>query len=524
MMRTALISLSGVALLAWASVGSADDNFGKPDLRCGGYCLYMALRTLDFNVANYQAIESRLGQPTSLGYSMDQLANAARSFGAHVAGVETTLEDLPRHVGKFACIALLNKGHFVNIADVADGRVLVIDPPQSRTVLVGALRPLWGGKVLLVSHQPLEITAANSSGRGRAILIGVSLILGVLALAVLVPALARRATRKHMVALLIGPSLVSCDRVAPPSQVKIPSIAVTPTIVDLGAGLVSGNGQLRSQVTVRNLGTAPLHIISVRSSCGCTVLTPPRSILEPNQGDRISVVVDVGVKPGPRDSAITIESDDPARRSLKIPVRWQAEPRMTIQPDGLDFGKLVPGQVAQRRVVVRLLAPEATATLQLRSSGAGLSAAWDGPTGTEREFLVHVAAGSEPGEKTGSVILAGNDSDIASFVPVKWRVKSVMRSSPASLFSYDVAGGGIVEARWVVSTDEDQPFQIRSVTFEGEDVTNGFYWEQTSALRHELRAKVPAPAQAGIFRKIVRVETDLGSSPHFEIPWSMVVR
>ena len=455
---------------------------------------------------------------------MDKLANAARSFGAHVAGVETTLENLPQHEGKFACIALLDKGHFVNIADVADGRVLVIDPPQSRTVLAGALRPLWGGKALLVSHQPLEITATNSGGRGWAIRIGGGIVLGVLVLAVLVPVLTRRATRKHLVALLIGSSLIACNRVEPAPQVKIPSIAVTPTIVDLGAGVVGGNGRLRSQVTVRNLGTAPLHIASMRSSCGCTVLSPPRSTLEPNQGDRINVVVDVGVKPGPRDSMITIESDDPARSSLKVPVRWRAEPRVAIEPDEVNFGKLAPGQVAQRRVVVRLLAPEPTAMMQLRSSGAGLSAAWDGPPGAERGFLVSLAAGSETGEMTGSVILAGNESDLASFVPVKWRIKSALRSSPASLFSSDVASGGIVEAQWVVATDEDQPFQIRSVTFEGEDVPNGFTWERTSALRHELKAKIPAPSQAGIFRKIVRVETDLESTPYFEIPWSMVIR
>jgi hypothetical protein len=255
------------------------------------------------------------------------------------------------------------------------------------------------------------------------------------------------------------------------------------------------------------------------------VLTSPRSILEPNQSDQIGVSVDVGVKSGPRDSAISIESDDPARISLKISIHWRAEPRMAVEPDELDFGKLAPGQVTQRRVVVRSLVAETTAALQLRSAGNGLSVAWDGPiSGTAREFSVRVEAGSETGEKCGSVILAGNDSDIASFVPVKWRVKSLLRSNPSSFFSTDVSSGEIVEARWIVSTDEDQPFQIRSVTFEGEDASNGFTWDRDTAIRHIVVAKVSTPARAGIHRKIVRVETDLGSSPHLAIPWSMVVK
>ena len=72
------------------------------DLRCGAYCLYVSLKALDLPVEDFAALEAKLGQPSRAGYSMLQLAEAARSYGAYVEGVETNLDALSRRRGRFA--------------------------------------------------------------------------------------------------------------------------------------------------------------------------------------------------------------------------------------------------------------------------------------------------------------------------------------------------------------------------------------------------------------------------------------
>lgn len=126
-----------------------------PDLKCGSQCLYVSLKALDLPVGSFSDLEAKLGQPSVAGYSMGQLDEAAKAFGAQTLGVETTPENLRRRPGRFACIALVDKNHFVNIAEVDEKHAHVIDPPRDYKLPLATLRARWDGKALLVSNEPL---------------------------------------------------------------------------------------------------------------------------------------------------------------------------------------------------------------------------------------------------------------------------------------------------------------------------------------------------------------------------------
>ena len=133
----------------------------QSDLRCGTYCLFAALRALDFPVRSIAELEAKLGQPSSQGYSMHQLAEAARASGAYALGVDTTLANLARRSGPFACIAALEERHYVCIYDASASDVLIVDPPDQRSMSRSAFETLWGGKALLLSNRPLAVLPAR---------------------------------------------------------------------------------------------------------------------------------------------------------------------------------------------------------------------------------------------------------------------------------------------------------------------------------------------------------------------------
>ena len=126
------------------------------DLRCGSFCLYVSLKALDFSVASFEEVEQRLGPPGGVGYSLGQLDEVAKDYGAYTLGVQTSPENLRRRPGRFACIARLDEAHFVNIAEIEDREAYVVDPPRRDFRLpLDTLRARWDGTALLISPDPL---------------------------------------------------------------------------------------------------------------------------------------------------------------------------------------------------------------------------------------------------------------------------------------------------------------------------------------------------------------------------------
>jgi ABC-type bacteriocin/lantibiotic exporter with double-glycine peptidase domain len=148
-------ALSLALLLLICPARAADEKRSPAQLHCGAYCLYLGLKALDVPIKNYKELEDKLGQPSPLGYSMEQLAEAARGFGAHALGVETSLGNLRLRPNRCVCIALLKEGHFVNLYDITDDRVYLVDSPETRQVGLDGFRAIWTGKALLISDRPI---------------------------------------------------------------------------------------------------------------------------------------------------------------------------------------------------------------------------------------------------------------------------------------------------------------------------------------------------------------------------------
>lgn len=175
-----MILLASLALLA-TDVSPPDTN-----VQCGAYCLYCSLKALDFPVKSLADVQSRLGPETPSGYSLGKLDEVARSYGAHTLGVQTTVEHLEARDGRFACIAYVNDKHFLLIADVANGRASVVDPPREYVLPVQTLAARWDGTALLISPSPLEPEPSLTQSADRKWLIVGTTVLVLVAVAVTV--------------------------------------------------------------------------------------------------------------------------------------------------------------------------------------------------------------------------------------------------------------------------------------------------------------------------------------------------
>jgi len=175
----------GIAWVTFAQTPSGLPGSSRSDVRCGSYCLYVALKALDLGPGTYEELEEALGPPSDDGYSMLQLQEQAERFGAETLAVKTTLENLRKRERPLGCIAYLDeRSHYVLIGDIEDNTVFVVDPPRSYELPAATLSALWSGEALLLSHKPLAPEEALS-GRGVAFPLIVIAVISVIAIAAL---------------------------------------------------------------------------------------------------------------------------------------------------------------------------------------------------------------------------------------------------------------------------------------------------------------------------------------------------
>lgn len=87
----------------------------------------------------------------------------------------------------------------------------------------------------------------------------------------------------------------------------------------------------QGDITVKNVGSGPLHITDARASCGCTTVTRPKSPLEPGESSVFTVKYDTN-HPGASQKTVTIVTNDPAHQNVVIQVHVTVKPVYAATP------------------------------------------------------------------------------------------------------------------------------------------------------------------------------------------------
>src|SRR5690606_33503406 len=115
-------------------------------------------------------------------------------------------------------------------------------------------------------------------------------------------------------------------------------------------GTIPNDKPTTKEMPVRNVGNAPLELLNVSSSCGCAVaeLKPEDKTVPPGGQVPIRITFSPNRIPGfDSTKLVTIQSNDPANRTMKIKVQTKIEPEFQIEPGILDFGALNKGEAKQ---------------------------------------------------------------------------------------------------------------------------------------------------------------------------------
>lgn len=129
-----------------------------------------------------------------------------------------------------------------------------------------------------------------------------------------------------------------------------PCIEIEP--LEFNFGEVWEGEEVRGEIVVKNTGTAPLSTV-VRTTCGCTVATRPKTPLMPGEADKFLVTYNTSHK-GRANKKVILTTNDPEKPKVYIPVRGLVKPLFEMEPSpNIMFNAIEPETEAEQ--VVRMV-------------------------------------------------------------------------------------------------------------------------------------------------------------------------
>jgi hypothetical protein len=119
---------------------------------------------------------------------------------------------------------------------------------------------------------------------------------------------------------------------------------------DFGA---TPHGPVRTHTfTITNTTSKPVHIASVRVSCGCLSTALQRTDLAPGQEAALVVNMDTRRFRGFWSKVVYVRFDQPDSEEVKLSVAATSRDDITFTPDGLVFDKVAAGSASKANVTL----------------------------------------------------------------------------------------------------------------------------------------------------------------------------
>lgn len=130
----------------------------------------------------------------------------------------------------------------------------------------------------------------------------------------------------------------------------LPSAQVATPTFDFGT--VVNGVPVKHVFHVKNVGTGPLIIGAVQTSCGCTAAKPTKSTVAPGDESEIAVTFDTRSDKGPATRTITVATNDPHHQQFNLVLKGDVKVQVEAAPSPVAFGNVKHGIEQSRQVTI----------------------------------------------------------------------------------------------------------------------------------------------------------------------------
>jgi hypothetical protein len=276
-------------------------------------------------------------------------------------------------------------------------------------------------------------------------------------------------------------------------------------------GTVAKGSKTEYRFVFRNVYKEDLHVVGVRTSCGCT--SPEVTVRDLKTHETGEVVAKFNTRTflGQHGATLTITFDKPYYAEVQLRVAGNIRGDVTFEPAFVDLGNVDLGKGAERSVRVTHVGSTPWEIKDVRSANANFEVSLSKPTHSSNQSAYDLTVRLKPeavaGYVNGQLILVTDDPRAAQIpMDVEGRVVAEVTVSPQLLALGTVEPGASVTKNIVVRAN--RPFCVTGVSCSDGCLT--CEPKTTAATVHILPVTFAAGTMSGKVERQLKISTDLG--------------
>jgi len=276
-------------------------------------------------------------------------------------------------------------------------------------------------------------------------------------------------------------------------------------------GTVAKGSKTEYRFVFKNMYKEDLHVVGVRTSCGCT--SPEVTVRDLKTHETGEVVAKFNTRTflGQHGATLTVTFDKPYYAEVQLRVAGNIRGDVTFEPPFVDLGNVDLGKGAERSVRVTHVGSTPWEIKDVRSANPNFEVSLSKPTHTPSQSMYDLNVRLKPeaaaGYVKGQLILVTNDPRAAQIpMDIEGRVVAEVTVSPQLLALGNVQPGASVTKNIVVRAN--RPFCVTGVSCSDGCLT--CEPKTTAATVHILPVTFAAGSMTGKVERQLKISTDLG--------------
>jgi len=278
-------------------------------------------------------------------------------------------------------------------------------------------------------------------------------------------------------------------------------------------GTVARGAKTEHRFVFRNKFKEDVHVVGVRTSCGCTTPSVTKKDLKTHETSEIVAVFNTKTFLGQHGATLTVTFDKPFFAEVQLRVTGNIRGDVTFDPPFIDLGNVDLGKGAERKVRVTHSGSAPWEIKDVRSVNSNFVVTLSPPLHSSSQSAYDLTLRLKPeapaGYVKGQLLLVTNDPRAAQIpMDVEGRVVAEVTVSPQLLALGTVQPGGTVTKNVVVRAN--RPFKVTGVEC-GPDGCITCPVKETPAPVHILPVTFQAGEATGRIERQLQITTDLGA-------------
>lgn len=234
-------------------------------------------------------------------------------------------------------------------------------------------------------------------------------------------------------------------------------------------GKVAKGAKVQHRFKFKNIYEEPIHVASVRSSCGCTSVDITKRDLKTWETSEVIANFNTNAFLGHHSATLTVTIDKPYYAEVQLQVYGNIRHDIVLQPGSVELGSIDAGKTAEKAIAITHTGRGDWKILDVRSANTNFEV-----EANERQrnhgnvtydLIVRLKGSAPPGYINDQLFLITNDS-MAPQIPVdvEGRVVAPIQVNPSSLSLGSLKPGQTVTKHVVVRGNK--PFKVLGVDCE----------------------------------------------------------